>query len=1435
MKRSVLLLACIALMLGAMLALSASAEVHELTLGEAWLNYYDDLHDLRDGDEITIHRAVIPYDHSDEYGIWSDSAAANFFVEDYDDLAGELDGEPEWSVEFVDGMDLGCRLSYADGSDCGPGPDCWLRLDEGWRPQSEGVARLRVSCDWDGLHTSVYVNAVYQEVELPTGTIIPDEVDLRVNKSSAFDWRFSDGYEYQRKFVHQFRIDDSEDEFNAHFDWMDNGDGTVTIKPQSSAAGCYLVQVRNYDGNICTDQYVLFRVANSSGKVPEPEIELGYPEHVTRVCGQDDGSENTIYAHKYLFGVEVYNYDLLKAVYGGEPVFLSDADDDTGYFCFPDEYDPRFYHFGAKESYMSATTFTVHYNVYWADKSAAGETEVQYVRKTLPTGHTLPDELHFTAGETQVVSARFKPSSFSVSGEYGGYNIGVDTDYNWDQWDEDDEYTRHATFYQPGVYFANVSLELANVTVWKNILVYVADAEGNEPDVFPQLDEEAQDLEYLCATGDVKWPVYIGDWLGNIRLENYDVIEHYYGNDPWWSFYPVDEADGDYAYIQVWDDNRGVDIKANTDNLPASNHSADYVLALMMDDQELITRDIHIDFTKAKRIPTDIEVGREYEMTVGETIDITASFVPANYRPNWDKYINMGMADNFPGDPDDHLRFDCDGDTVHVTALQPGTYLCWIDLTDANIIATTDQTIIIRVKDEDGDVPEITPWFDREEQNLEFTCALGDTQNPVFIEEYLGDLRLENYFQVAQVHGWNLWWNFYPVNEEDWAYARIETRDDDRRVEIKANTDNLPAKNHSADYVLALMAGDQELANRDIHIDFVKATMPTGIQVDREFDMVVGETIEITASFLPANFRPNFEDGHINIGINDFPGDLDDHLQFDCDGKTAYVTALQPGTYVCWIDMVDGNIIATTYETVVIRVRDEHGDVPTLNPFFWENDHEITMSVEPDNTEGYSYWVSEGDVLFIHPENMEQLRGLYGDDWEWTFDTVEGPQVDMYAEWNGDDFDMKVANLNDMAPGAHSVVEATLHWGEGSVTQTIAIDFIRLSLPDEIHWQTDIEMPAGTIYFAHVDVEPADWHEGFLWYDVRDYEWCFDMWHDDENQYIRYITCDRPGTYYGDCHIHAYNVFINGPDVTYRILDENGQASVPNLILDHSELEFTAAAMAAGEHDQGLWADEYIASFGIYHADWLRQDYPDVFTGNPVWTVEPFEGTQFTARIEDWSDGNMTDVGIFVNGTPTWTTDSAYLVTCEWGGQSVSEVIRIDYRDDLPMPEGINLPHAIVLRVGESFDWYGDFEPEEYDFYERFYCEAWPHDGDADVEVERYNNDHIRFIPRQSGVIWMHANVVASNIVYSKDIRLIVLEDGQDLPVLTLPGGLREIGEEAFAGSDAFVVVVPDGCETIGSRAFADCPNLVEVQLPNGVAIAEDAFDGCPEVWLNWR
>ena len=83
-------------------------------------------------------------------------------------------------------------------------------------------------------------------------------------------------------------------------------------------------------------------------------------------------------------------------------------------------------------------------------------------------------------------------------------------------------------------------------------------------------------------------------------------------------------------------------------------------------------------------------------------------------------------------------------------------------------------------------------------------------------------------------------------------------------------------------------------------------------------------------------------------------------------------------------------------------------------------------------------------------------------------------------------------------------------------------------------------------------------------------------------------------------------------------------------------------------------------------------------------------------------------------------------------------------------------------------------------------------------------------------------------------LAMLLTITGAGAESLTRPGGLLEIGEEAFAGNGAITeVILQEGMIRIGARAFAGCTGLKRVTLPETLeTIGGDACADCGEALL---
>lgn len=692
--------------------------------------------------------------------------------------------------------------------------------------------------------------------------------------------------------------------------------------------------------------------------------------------------------------------------------------------------------------------------------------------------------------------------------------------------------------------------------------------------------EDSEDtIEFAVVPEEQDWQVFYHDTFAmRFDVGNYDEMEAEYGGAPSWNVDVVDAAGADIGpeylddhafHLRVWrtpweEATAHVNVSCNWGE---KSWSDDFYLHF-----------VPCEMPAGNNIPSVIDLKRG-ETTTFEGVD----FEPAGY-----SYVDRlwFVVMNDDGDLDSYIDWQQDEQNPHTLRFTPredcpaGYYPGRISIVDGNVGSTRE--LVFRVADEEGRVPDIFPVFNEEasEQDLAFSMPAGHPDWPVFVDTYVTRIRLENYDVITTFYGDDPDWSLSEGAAD--VYMRVD--DDNRSVEIRVNDDDYPDEPVSADFVLKLTANGEELVTRDIHIDFEGGSYPEDIVISpihnlttdtySEYggviDLTVGETIEINGAFAPEGYRPNFGEPWIDMGFNDFPGDIDDFLHYECNGTTIHVTALQPGTYVAWIDMRDGNINATTLETVVFRVHDEEGNVPGLDPVFDDEEYTMTMASRVTNPGGLDYWISEGDELFIRPGNQEALIGLYGrDGFEWSFETVEGEHVDMIAvraDDEDDNFDIRINDLSAHQPGTTSVVEATLRCAKGDIagetTLRITVHFIDLALPNSIQWDAKITMAPGEEYWTGVVVDPSNWHEGFLWYDVFENEWRFERRNgDDELTYM--LKCFDNGMYTGACHIHAYNVFINGPDVTYRVTD--GQYETLYLPAMLTEIEDSAFEGIAAE------------------------------------------------------------------------------------------------------------------------------------------------------------------------------------------------------------------------------------------------------------------------------
>lgn len=85
-----------------------------------------------------------------------------------------------------------------------------------------------------------------------------------------------------------------------------------------------------------------------------------------------------------------------------------------------------------------------------------------------------------------------------------------------------------------------------------------------------------------------------------------------------------------------------------------------------------------------------------------------------------------------------------------------------------------------------------------------------------------------------------------------------------------------------------------------------------------------------------------------------------------------------------------------------------------------------------------------------------------------------------------------------------------------------------------------------------------------------------------------------------------------------------------------------------------------------------------------------------------------------------------------------------------------------------------------------------------------------------------------SHIYHVIGIADRAFEDGEQLRTISIPQGIKMIGDHAFCGCPLTSITIPHTVRSIGYGAFLDCSDLTSITLSHGITnIQPCAFAGC--------
>lgn len=129
-------------------------------------------------------------------------------------------------------------------------------------------------------------------------------------------------------------------------------------------------------------------------------------------------------------------------------------------------------------------------------------------------------------------------------------------------------------------------------------------------------------------------------------------------------------------------------------------------------------------------------------------------------------------------------------------------------------------------------------------------------------------------------------------------------------------------------------------------------------------------------------------------------------------------------------------------------------------------------------------------------------------------------------------------------------------------------------------------------------------------------------------------------------------------------------------------------------------------------------------------------------------------------------------------------------------------------------------------------AEKTPEGGQGTVNWSTSNGGVVQVT--QSGVLTAKGAgtaTVTASVVNGPSVSCTV--SVSDMPLITLPTGLKTLEKEAFLKTLASRIVIPSGVESIGARAFAESSSLIYVVIPDSVTtIADNAFADDPNLCL---
>lgn len=963
---------------------------------------------------------------------------------------------------------------------------------------------------------------------------------------------------------------------------------------------------------------------------PEPalEIDLNLIQHFDTVF--TGGTYQPV-----VFRLEIANYDELAAKYGSlmtEFYIDSSADESLGSYGYLFS-DARGAHAQLMTQPTATGSLTLTATAVFGDLRKSVEIPITV---TDPSELTVsfPSRIDATAGEdfSYVITFNGEPCPWLASDSmYFDYDLITEPG-------SQSPAAYAFTAVAPGISPLHIDVYYSNLPVKAHSVVFIADSEGNVPELKPELS-----VRNLCSDFYLNG-AYAEKGLCTVSVSNANFFRDVAPDvTPAWTV----SSDSETPFWSLTQSNYNASLNVYPMEIPQTGA---YTLTLSCTigeegDPFYCTNSVDIPVTMSDCPITDETALLPSTITtqVGDTFILNAaSALPADWSGSTPTLIMETCGDAFQLLNEGGGNYSC-------TPLQPGVYsavFCW----QLNNLVYYP-TVSITVADENGNLPvsELSTWANLQCDKL-FTNGNPGTY---MICAGIGNLQeFTDAYGVDHV-------NFALTNNSDESLGTYELDSITKNSAYIVNS-VLPTAAGTANLTLTISVGEEG----DAFYQSTDMVFPIDIAVfdpalfsvtlPQRVDGQVGQQVILTPTVVcPENESWTIHGASLEKGeILGFAGSTSDQLSYRFD-------ALASGISTAGVTIGFRN--ATVAASTMVYIADEEGNLPSLD---------MELVATSDFNPLYVRDTTHHCFAYIELRNLDKLKELTGwnTDPDWTVTIPEGaPNITYRA--NGDFLSLYVED-DLTTPGSWDVVvdaslgyEGATYYTSGTVTVTLFVEPDPRTETSLIPSRIDLQ--AGeTFTINKLGRLPADWN-GPRIVSFQQLS-CTDgielVSQTDTEATFRVLT---PGLWNLDLFWQLNNL-TDRFRIDVFAADENGE--VPG-----TGIEMATNIPLSDFHFIG--GSDAIGFFRIDNYDAMST----LYEGEPQWSVTVLDGPELATN----DDGRYFSLTLAETPTDAWCID--FRVDCVWGDASWSEQFYLEIVEPpAPIPTTLNVQDVYYLSQGES-------------------------------------------------------------------------------------------------------------------------------------------------------